>query len=71
MRESCLWTETAPPLTLALPSYLGNIMGQVIAGSARVPDLGTESFRSLPFYGGVPWFLPLVGGYYRIRDWLS
>jgi len=56
---------------VALASYLGNIMGQVIAGSARVPDLGTESFRSLPFYGGVPWFLPLVGGYYRIRDWLS
>jgi glycine/D-amino acid oxidase-like deaminating enzyme len=56
---------------VALASYLGNLMGQVIAGSTRVPDLGTESFRSLPFYGGVPWFLPLVGGYYRIRDWLS
>jgi glycine/D-amino acid oxidase-like deaminating enzyme len=56
---------------VALASYLGNIMGQVIAGSARVPDLGAETFRSLPFYGGVPWFLPVVGGYYRIRDWLS
>jgi glycine/D-amino acid oxidase-like deaminating enzyme len=56
---------------VALASYLGNVMGQVIAGSAPVPDLGTESFRSLPFYSGVPWFLPLVGGYYRLRDWLS
>jgi hypothetical protein len=22
----------------------------------------------MPFYGGNPWFLPLVGGYYRLRD---
>ena len=56
---------------VALASYLGNIMGQVIAGSGRVPDLGTDTFRSLPFYSGVPWFLPIVGGYYRTRDRLS
>jgi glycine/D-amino acid oxidase-like deaminating enzyme len=56
---------------VALASYLGNIMGQVIAGSTAVPDLGTETFRPLPFYTGVPWFLPIVGGYYRTRDRLS
>jgi glycine/D-amino acid oxidase-like deaminating enzyme len=22
-------------------------------------------------YGGTPWFLPAVGGYYRMKDWLS
>jgi glycine/D-amino acid oxidase-like deaminating enzyme len=56
---------------VALATYLGHIMGQVIAGSAGVPDLGTDTFRPLPFYSGVPWFLPIVGGYYRTRDWLS
>jgi hypothetical protein len=23
----------------------------------------------VPLYGGRPWFLPLAGGYYRMRDW--
>jgi hypothetical protein len=25
----------------------------------------------VPLYGGTPWFLPLVGGYYRVRDALG
>jgi hypothetical protein len=43
----------------------------VLAGSGEIPDLGTTRFRAIPFYNGFPWFLPLVGGYYRARDWLG
>jgi glycine/D-amino acid oxidase-like deaminating enzyme len=56
---------------VALATYLGGLMGDVIAGVAELPDLGTSGFRSIPFYNGVPWFLPLVGGYYRVRDRLG
>lgn len=56
---------------VALATYLGRRIGEVIAGKADLPDLGTSSFRAIPFYNGVPWFLPLVGGYYRIRDWIE
>jgi glycine/D-amino acid oxidase-like deaminating enzyme len=56
---------------VALATYLGNRMGEVLAGSGEVPDLGTASFRPIPFFNGVPWFLPLAGGYYRARDWLT
>jgi glycine/D-amino acid oxidase-like deaminating enzyme len=56
---------------VALATYLGNRMGEVLAGAGEIPDLGTDGFRAIPFYNGVPWFLPLVGGYYRARDWLS
>jgi glycine/D-amino acid oxidase-like deaminating enzyme len=56
---------------VALATYLGNRMGEVLAGVGEIPDLGTNGFRAIPFYNGVPWFLPLVGGYYRARDWLS
>jgi glycine/D-amino acid oxidase-like deaminating enzyme len=56
---------------VALATYLGNRMGDVLAGSGEIPDLGTASFRAIPFYNGTPWFLPLVGGYYRVRDWLG
>ena len=56
---------------VALATYLGNRMGEVLAGIGEVPDLGGKRFKAIPFFNGFPWFLPLVGGYYRARDWLS
>src|SRR3954468_1790588 len=56
---------------VALSTYLGHRMAEVIAGSGQIPDLGSQRFRALPLYDGFPWFLPLVGGYYRARDWVS
>ncbi|MFL5403446.1 MAG: NAD(P)/FAD-dependent oxidoreductase [Gemmatimonadales bacterium] len=56
---------------VALATYLGSRMGEVLAGAGEIPDLGTKRFRAIPFYNGVPWFLPLVGGYYRVRDRLG
>jgi len=56
---------------VALATYLGTCMGKVIAGAGEVPDLGGKRFKAIPFFNGFPWFLPLVGGYYRTRDWLS
>jgi glycine/D-amino acid oxidase-like deaminating enzyme len=56
---------------VALATYLGNRMGQVLAGQGDIPDLGASRFRAIPLYNGVPWFLPFVGGYYRARDWLT
>jgi glycine/D-amino acid oxidase-like deaminating enzyme len=56
---------------VALATYLGHRMAEVIAGDGQIPDLGSERFRALPFFNGFPWFLPLIGGYYRARDWVS
>jgi glycine/D-amino acid oxidase-like deaminating enzyme len=56
---------------VALATYLGSQMGEVLAGAGEIPDLGTSRFRAIPFFNGVPWFLPLVGGYYRVRDRLG
>jgi glycine/D-amino acid oxidase-like deaminating enzyme len=56
---------------VALATFLGHRMGEVLAGAGQIPDLGTDGFRPIPLFNGVPWFLPLVGGYYRTRDWLS
>jgi glycine/D-amino acid oxidase-like deaminating enzyme len=56
---------------VALATYLGHRMAEVVAGVGHIPDLGSERFRALPLYNGFPWFLPLVGGYYRARDWAS
>ena len=56
---------------VALATYLGTCMGKVMAGSGELPDLGGKRFKAIPLFNGFPWFLPLVGGYYRTRDWLS
>jgi glycine/D-amino acid oxidase-like deaminating enzyme len=56
---------------VALATYLGGRMGEVLSGTGQIPDLGTSHFRAIPFYNGIPWFLPFVGGYYRLRDRLS
>jgi glycine/D-amino acid oxidase-like deaminating enzyme len=56
---------------VALATYLGTRMGEVLLGTGEVPDLGGKRFKAIPLFTGFPWFLPFVGGYYRIRDWLS
>jgi glycine/D-amino acid oxidase-like deaminating enzyme len=56
---------------VALATYLGARMGEVLLGTGEVPDLGSKRFKAIPFFNGFPWFLPFVGGYYRTRDWLT
>jgi glycine/D-amino acid oxidase-like deaminating enzyme len=56
---------------VALSTWLGARMGDALAGRGAIPDLTGDRLRTIPFYRGVPWFLPVVGGYYRLKDWLS
>jgi glycine/D-amino acid oxidase-like deaminating enzyme len=56
---------------VALATYLGARMGELLAGIGKIPDLGGKRFKAIPLFNGFPWFLPFVGGYYRARDWLS
>jgi glycine/D-amino acid oxidase-like deaminating enzyme len=52
---------------VALATWLGARMGDALAGRGAVPEL-VGGLPSIPLYGGRPWFLPLVGGYYRLKD---
>ncbi|MBV9785366.1 MAG: FAD-binding oxidoreductase [Acidisphaera sp.] len=53
-------------------SYLGRQIGLKIAGRQDRP-CGFEDlkFPTLPTYRGTPWFLPIVGRYYNLRDQLD
>jgi glycine/D-amino acid oxidase-like deaminating enzyme len=53
---------------VALASWLGDQVGQALAGAAAWPILSEIPFRAIPFYEGRPWFLPLAGAYYGLRD---
>ncbi|HEU4523561.1 MAG TPA: FAD-binding oxidoreductase [Gemmatimonadales bacterium] len=54
---------------VALSTWLGARMGDALAGRGAVPTLAGE-LPPIPLYRGDPWFLPLVGGYYRLMDWI-
>jgi glycine/D-amino acid oxidase-like deaminating enzyme len=57
---------------VGMATYLGYRSGLKLAGK----QVTASAFDDLPFptrptYTGDPWFLPIVGSYYRFRDWLE
>jgi glycine/D-amino acid oxidase-like deaminating enzyme len=53
---------------VAMSSYLGDRIGRMIAGRGDLSPFSELAFAAIPLYRGRPWFLPLVGAYYRLRD---
>jgi glycine/D-amino acid oxidase-like deaminating enzyme len=54
---------------VAMMTYLGWQTARKIAHAANYAcSFDTEDFPDHPLYSGNPWFLPIIGGYYRLRD---
>jgi glycine/D-amino acid oxidase-like deaminating enzyme len=56
---------------IAMATYLGEQIGRRIAGEPIVNPLFDDQFAGIPLYSGTPWFLPIVGTYYQVKDWLQ
>ncbi len=57
---------------VAMMSYLGYQSARKILGIQNRPcAFDSDSFPRPPLYRGHPWFLPLVAGWYRLRDSLD
>src|SRR5438093_6679324 len=57
---------------VAMMTYLGTQTARKIARIANAPcAFDAEDFPGHALYTGNPWFLPLVGGWYRMRDRLD
>jgi glycine/D-amino acid oxidase-like deaminating enzyme len=56
---------------IAMATYLGGLIARRIAGERFEHPLFDDHFPPIPLYHGRPWFLPLVGLYYRFRDWID
>jgi glycine/D-amino acid oxidase-like deaminating enzyme len=57
---------------VAMMTYLGWQTARKIARAANYAcSFDTAEFPDHPLYAGNPWFLPMVGGYYRLRDSLD
>ncbi len=57
---------------VAMLSYLGAQVGRkLLGGSNQMPVFDGADFPTRAFYTGTPWMLPVVGNWYRFRDWLD
>ena len=57
---------------IVMMSWLGRKMaGQILGTANRKSAFHGLPFRTHPFYAGKPWFLPVIGNWYRLRDWMD
>ncbi len=57
---------------IVMMSWLGRQVGRRILGSASRPSAFEGlAYRGRPLYTGNPWFVPIVGNWWRLRDWLE
>ncbi|HKB11618.1 MAG TPA: FAD-binding oxidoreductase [Vicinamibacterales bacterium] len=56
---------------IAMATYLGEQIARRMAGEPIGDPLFDDHFPPIPLYSGTPWFLPLVGAYYQVKDWLQ
>ena len=48
--------------------HLGQQMAPVMAGEAGANPLRMLDWKPIAFNYGTPWFLPLVGAYFKLKD---
>lgn len=51
--------------------HMGQVMADVMAGKPEGNPWRNLKWPAIPGHFGKPWFLPVVGAYYRMRDWLQ
>jgi len=56
---------------VAMASYLGAQMADVILGKDDRNPFRDLRFRAIPLYDGRPWFLPLAALWFKVLDWIQ
>lgn len=51
--------------------YMGQAMAEAMAGRPEANPWRDLDWPAIPGHFGKPWFLPLVGAWYRAKDWLE
>ena len=50
--------------------HMGQVMADVMGGRQACNPWRDLEWSAIPGHFGKPWFLPLVGAWYRVQDWL-
>jgi len=56
---------------VAMATHLGEQIARRIAGEPITHPFFDDAFAAIPMYTGTPWFLPFVGAYYQVKDWIQ
>jgi len=56
---------------VALMSHFGNCIAQDMLDVGEKSAFAFNPIKTVPGYTGNPWFIPILGEYYRFRDWLE
>jgi glycine/D-amino acid oxidase-like deaminating enzyme len=56
---------------VGMSTYLGHVMAESMLGRPDRNPFGGLPFPAIPLYSGRPWFLPLAGAWYKLRDWIQ
>jgi glycine/D-amino acid oxidase-like deaminating enzyme len=56
---------------IAMATSLGELVARRIGGETIDHPLVDDRPPAIPFYTGRPWFLPLAGALYRVKDWIQ
>ena len=56
---------------IAMATHLGEMIARRIAGEPIEHPMFDDRLAPIPLYNGRPWFLPLVGAYYKVKDWIQ
>ena len=54
-----------------MSTHMGDILAQMAMGNAKANPLAGLDWPSIPLYSGKPWFLPMVGMYFKMKDMIS
>jgi glycine/D-amino acid oxidase-like deaminating enzyme len=50
--------------------HMGQVMAKVLVGDAAANPFRALPWPAIPGHFGPPWFMPFVGAWYRLQDWL-
>jgi glycine/D-amino acid oxidase-like deaminating enzyme len=54
-----------------MATHMGLQMAKVMGGAWDANPFDGLAWPAIPGHLGKPWFLPFVGAYYRVLDWLQ
>ncbi|TIP99811.1 MAG: FAD-binding oxidoreductase [Mesorhizobium sp.] len=54
-----------------LSTLIGNVLADIAMGRTDTNPIGGMDWNAVPLHTGKPWFLPMVGTYYRLKDLLA
>jgi len=53
-----------------MATHMGQCMARAMGGDPAANPFADLAWPAIPGHLGKPWFLPLVGAWYRVQDWL-